>query len=53
MTTFGSHPPLQKAQVLASSPQPQVDGKFFAIHRVGDVGYVLMKPIIDAEAFHK
>lgn len=53
MTTFGSHPPLQRAQVLVSSPQPQVDGKFFAIHRVEDVGYVLMKPILDAEAFHK
>jgi hypothetical protein len=53
MTSFGSHPPLQRAQVLASTPQPQVDWKFFAIHRVDDVGYVLMKPITDAEAFHK
>lgn len=49
MTHFGFYPPLDRAQVLALSPQPEVDEKFFSIYRVGDAGYVLMKPLLDPD----
>ncbi len=46
---FNCAPGLDRAQVLQRSPEPQVDTLFYAIHRVGDVGYVLMKAPRDPE----
>lgn len=51
LSNFGSHVPLGRRQVLARSPQPRVDNKFYAIHLVGDVGYVLMKTPRDPESY--
>ncbi|WP_369989790.1 glucosyltransferase domain-containing protein [Pseudomonas xanthosomatis] len=53
MPAFGLHPALSEAQVLAHSPLPVVEQTFFSIYRVGDTGYVFMKPISAPETFHK
>jgi len=42
--TFYQPPPLDRQQVLAASPTPQVSSRFYDIHRVGDDAYVLVKP---------
>lgn len=42
--TFYQPPPLDRQQVLATSPTPQVSNRFYDIHRVGDDAYVLVKP---------
>ncbi|MGJ7547211.1 glucosyltransferase domain-containing protein [Pseudomonas alloputida] len=42
--TFYQPPPLDRQQVLAASPTPQVSNRFYEIHRVGDDAYVLVKP---------
>lgn len=51
LSNFGSHPPLDRRQVLARSPQPVVRGKFYDIHGVGDTVYVLMKKPRDPERY--
>ncbi|MDF0732839.1 glucosyltransferase domain-containing protein [Pseudomonas entomophila] len=51
LSNFGSHPPLDRQQVLARSPQPLARGKFYAIHLVDDVAYVLMRTPQDPEGF--
>ncbi|MNO49686.1 hypothetical protein D3C76_400420 [compost metagenome] len=53
MVNFGARPPLDRPTVLARSPTPVVDAKFFSIHRVEDNGYVLMKTPWEAEGFFK
>ncbi|MCY1434996.1 hypothetical protein D9M71_510750 [compost metagenome] len=53
MVNFGARPPLDRPTVLARSPTPVVDAKFFSIHRVDDNGYVLMKTPREAEGFFK
>ena len=42
--TFYQPPPLNRQQVLAASPTPQLSNRFYDIHRVGDDAYVLVKP---------
>jgi hypothetical protein len=42
--TFYQPPPLDRQQVLAASPTPQVSSRFYDIHRVGNDAYVLVKP---------
>ncbi|MFJ4067939.1 glucosyltransferase domain-containing protein [Pseudomonas sp. NPDC089996] len=41
--TFYQGPPLDRQQVLALSPTPQVSSRLYDIHRVGDDVYVLVK----------
>lgn len=40
---------LNRAQVLQRSPAALVDNRFYAIHRIGDTGYVLMKRLCDPD----
>ncbi len=49
VNTFNCSQGLDRVQVLLRSPEPQVDTVFYAIHRVDDVGYVLMKSPRDPE----
>jgi len=51
LSNFGSHPPLDRQQVLARSPRPRVQGKFYDIHSLGDTAYVLMKRPRDPEVY--
>jgi hypothetical protein len=51
LSNFGSHPPLEREQVLARSPVPRVDDLFFAIHVVDGVVFVLMKTPDGEEAY--
>ena len=51
LSNFATRVPLDRQQVLASSPTPLVDNKFYAIHLVGGSGYVLMKPPRDPETY--
>jgi len=51
LSNFGSAVPLDRQQVLARSPKPLVDNKFYAIHLVDGNSYVLMKRPSDPEAY--
>ncbi|MDH0303028.1 MULTISPECIES: glucosyltransferase domain-containing protein [unclassified Pseudomonas] len=42
--TFYGGAPLDRQQVLASSPTPQVSSRFYDIHLLGDTAYVLVRP---------
>ncbi|WP_460418183.1 glucosyltransferase domain-containing protein [Pseudomonas sp. microsymbiont 2] len=45
--TFYGGAPLDRQQVLASSPAPEVSSRFYDIHLVGDAAYVLVHPAQD------
>ncbi|MGN8260886.1 glucosyltransferase domain-containing protein [Pseudomonas sp. SMSB3] len=51
VSNFGSHPALDREQVLAQSPAPLVDDMYYAIHKVGGTVYVLMKAPKAPEAY--
>ncbi|HKS13194.1 MAG TPA: glucosyltransferase domain-containing protein [Pseudomonas sp.] len=51
LSNFASHAPLDRQQVEARSPTPVIDSKFYAIHLVDGIGYVLMKVPRDPETY--
>ncbi|NIF26073.1 hypothetical protein F3J44_06695 [Pantoea sp. Tr-811] len=51
LNNFGSHPPLERKQVLARSPVAVVDDLFYAIHVVDGTAYILMKAPKGEEAY--
>lgn len=51
LSNFASHVPLDRQQVVARSPTPVVDNKFYAIHLVDGSAYVLMNTPRDPEAY--
>lgn len=51
VSNFGSRVPLDRQAVLARSPTPLVDSKFYSIHMVDGSGYVMMKTPLDPENF--
>ncbi len=53
MPAFGGRSPMERREVLSRSPTPIVDAKFFAIHRCGDIVYVLMKQPFEDPRFIK